>query len=178
MIFVGPLKQYKHPEVALQVLANLAPDFPNLHLDVIGWSRGGLHQYLFEQATQLGIRSRVTFHGPVSEKEKVELLQRAWVLLQPSEREGWSLAVIEAAACGTPAVATAVGGMRESVKNEVSGLLVPYGDKQALAEATKRVIADTDLRNRLSAEAIKWAQEFSWERYTKEVLDILTGACA
>ncbi len=177
IVFVGPIKTYKHPEVALKVVASLAPEFPSLKLDIVGWNRSGLMTWLMQLSRRLEIEDRVAFHGWVSEQEKVRLLQRAWLLLQPSEREGWSYSVMEAAACGTPAVATAVGGMRESVRNRVSGFLVRYGDKPALADATRRVLMDSDFRSRLSAGAIEWSQEFSWERYTREVLDVLRGAC-
>ena len=177
IIFVGPIKAYKHPETALKIIASLAREFPSIRLDVVGWDRNDLLRQLVQLAERLGIRGHVTFHGWVSEKEKVRLLQRAWLLVQPSEREGWSYVVMEAAACGTPAVATAVGGMRESVVNGVSGLLVPYGDRYALENAARSVIMDNDLRSLLSAGAIERSQEFSWERYTREVLDVLRTAC-
>jgi glycosyltransferase involved in cell wall biosynthesis len=176
MIFVGPIKGYKHPEVTLDILADLLPEFPELHLDVIGWSRGELSGYLVKRATRLGIVDRVTFHGWLPDEDKADLLREAWVLLQPSEREGWSLAVMEAAGCGTPAVATAVGGMRESVKHGVTGLLVPYGQAGAMSEAVRTILLDASYREALSTKAIKWAQEFSWERQTQETLSVLAGA--
>jgi len=178
LIFVGPIKTYKHPEVALRVVAALAPYFPDLQLDIVGWDRNGLSVELIRLAKRLGIGDRVEFHGWLPENEKVALLQRAWALLQPSEREGWSYAVMEAAACGTPAVATAVGGMRESVHHGFTGFLVPYGDERAFGQAVRRIIADDGLRRRLSAGALEWARQFSWERYAREVLDVLGGAAS
>jgi glycosyltransferase involved in cell wall biosynthesis len=175
MAFVGPIKTYKHPEVALDVLEGLLPEFPDLHLDVVGWDRGGLSESLIKKATRLGIQEHVTFRGWLSEEEKADLLRDAWVLLQPSEREGWSLVVMEAAACGTPAVATAVGGLRESVRHGVTGLLVPYRDKQAFVEAVRRVLGDGALRSLLSSGAIYWALQFSWERCSREVFSVLQG---
>ncbi len=178
MIFVGPIKAYKHPEIALHVVASLLGEFPSLRLDVVGWDRDGLSRHLVQLAKRLGLENHVEFHGWVSESKKARLLQRAWLLVQPSEREGWSYVVMEAAACGTPSVAMAVGGMRESVVNGVSGLLVPYGDTHALKAATKKILADSNLRARLIEGSVERAREFSWERYAREVLNVLRGACA
>lgn len=178
VIFVGPIKTYKHPETALLVVESLLRDLPSIHLDVVGWDRNSLSRQLVKVADRLGIRGHVTFHGRVSESEKVRLLQRAWLLIQPSEREGWSYAILEAAACGTPAVATSVGGMRESVRQGISGILVPYGDEDAMTWAVRRILCDTLLRKRLAQGARKWAGTFSWERYTREVLAVLRHACS
>src|SRR6267143_612875 len=175
MIFVGPIEGYKHPEMALNVLADILPDIPNLRLHVIGWDRAGLAQSLAKRATRLGVQQQVTFHGWIPDYLKAKLLQEAWVLLQPSEREGWSLAAMEAAACGTPAVATAVGGLQESVRHRETGLLVPYGNRRAISSAARAVLVDERLRKDLSVGAVQWASGFTWERYARETLAVLTG---
>ncbi len=176
MVFVGQIKSYKHPEVALDILAGLLPECPDLRLDFIGWTRGGLSEVLVKKAIRLGILKQLTFRGWLPPESTAELLREAWVLLQPSEREGWSLAVMEAAACGTPAVAAAVGGMRESVRDGVTGVLVPYGNTGAMVAAVRRVLATTDFRTRLGKGAIEWAQQFTWERYTQGILAVLKDA--
>ncbi len=176
MVFVGPIKGYKHPEAALKVLADLLLEFSSLRLDVVGWDRGGLSEFLVKRAAQLGVLEHVTFHGWLPEERKAKLLQQAWVLLQPSEREGWSLGVMEAAACGTPAVATAVGGMRESVRHGVTGLLVPFGDERAMVDATRAIFLDDSLKKALAVAAADWAMRFSWERFAREILSVLRKA--
>jgi glycosyltransferase involved in cell wall biosynthesis len=174
MVFLGPIKVYKHPEVALGVLAHLLPELPSLHLHVTGWDRGGLSRSLRNQAVRLGIEEHITFHGWLPDRNKAKLLQQAWILLQPSEREGWSLAVMEAAACGTPAVATAIGGMRESVRHGETGLLVPYGSLAAMSNAARALLLDERLRKTLSMGAVRWATQFTWERSAWKMLTVLS----
>jgi glycosyltransferase involved in cell wall biosynthesis len=71
---------------------------------------------------------------------------------------------MEAAACGTPTVASDSPGLRDSVRDGVTGLLAPHGDVAALAERLALVLADPDLRERLGAQARNFAEQFSWDR--------------
>ena len=68
------------------------------------------------------------FHGFVSEEEKLALLRRTWANLFPSPKEGWGITVMEAAACGTPSLASDSPGLRDSVRDGETGYLVPHGD--------------------------------------------------
>jgi glycosyltransferase involved in cell wall biosynthesis len=115
-------------------------------------------------ADRLGIADRVEFRGFVSESEKRELLRRAWAHVYTSPREGWGITNVEAAACGTPTVASDSPGLRESVIHQATGLLVPHGDTRALASAMASLAADAALRYRLGEGALRWAQRFSWDR--------------
>ena len=100
-------------------------------------------------------------------------MRRAWVLVNPSVREGWGLNVIEANALGTSGVAYDVAGLRDSVRNGETGLLVPDGDVEALANAIIKVLSDDGLRERLSRNAIKWAGSFSWDKTAEEFLKVI-----
>jgi glycosyltransferase involved in cell wall biosynthesis len=99
----------------------------------------------------------------VSEQDKRHLLERAWVLVQPSILEGFSLVVIEANATGTPAVAYDVPGLSTSIRNGETGVLVENGNIRALAEAVVTLIGDNELRNRLSKNALVYAKRFTWD---------------
>ena len=111
--------------------------------------------------------------GRVSEKEKINLYQKAWVFVNPSFIEGWGITTIEANACGTPVVASNVSGLRDSVHNPHSGLLVPYGDVDEFASNIKMLIENNDLREEMSKDAISWAKNFDWNESAREVINII-----
>lgn len=96
------LVPHKQIEDALAVVARLRTRIPGLHLDVIG--DGWWADNLKTNAADLGIADAVTFHGHVDERRKHELLAHAWVHVLPSRKEGWGLAVIEAAQHGVPTI--------------------------------------------------------------------------
>ena len=92
-------------------------------------------------ARSLDLGARVRFLGRVSEADKLLLLRRAWALTFASPKEGWGITNMEAAACGTPVVASNSPGIRESVHDGQTGFLVPHGDIAALTAALERLAA-------------------------------------
>src|SRR2546423_12079894 len=90
-------------------------------------------------ARSLDLGERVRFLGRISEAEKLGLLRRAWALVFASPKEGWGITNLEAAASGTPVVASNSPGIRESVRDGQTGYLVPHSDVQAMAEAMSRL---------------------------------------
>src|SRR5438445_482688 len=106
----------------------------------------------------------VRFLGFVSEEEKRRLLRRAWAVVFPSPKEGWGISNVEAAACGTPALASDSPGLRESVRHGETGYLVPHGDAPALAERMLALAADPGLVARLGRGGRAFAETLSWER--------------
>ena len=119
------------------------------------------------------LENHITFHGFIDDKEKVELFQESWVFVNPSIKEGWGLTVIEANACGTPAIAYDVPGLRESIKNEYNGILVKSNRIDDLSKAIKKVIENKDIRDGLSYNAISWSKNFNWDKATIEFLNVL-----
>jgi hypothetical protein len=101
---------------------------------------------------------------------------RRAALATASVKEGWGLTVLEAAACGTPAVATDAPGLRDSVRDGETGLLVPPDDPAALARALGRVLGDAALRERLGRAAVVWAARFEWGAVTREISQVLDAA--
>ena len=92
------------------------------------------------------------------------LFRRSWANLFPSPKEGWGITVVEAGACGTPSLASDSPGLRDSVRHELTGYLVPHGDAGALAERMLQLAADPALVERLGAEARRFAEAHSWDR--------------
>jgi glycosyltransferase involved in cell wall biosynthesis len=168
LLYLGRLKRYKRLEWLLDVVEGV----PGAVLDIAG---DGDHREEFEhEIAARGLRDRVRMHGHVDEATKLRLLQRAWVHVTASSAEGWSLTVMEAAACGTPTVAAAAGGMRESVVHERTGLLAD--DAVGLTDATWRLVADHALRERLAAAGLARARELTWDRCALATLQELEAA--
>jgi glycosyltransferase involved in cell wall biosynthesis len=165
LLYLGRLKRYKRVEVVLEAL-DAVPD-ATLHIAGDGDHREELEREIAER----GLSGRVVMHGFVSEEEKRRLLQRAWVNLTASAAEGWALSVMEAAACATPSVALGVGGLNESVVDGETGLLAET--PAAMAERTREVVRDAELRERLGQNALARAREFTWDRTARETLGIL-----
>jgi glycosyltransferase involved in cell wall biosynthesis len=117
----------------------------------------------------------VRFFGGLGDVERRRLLGRAWVLVNPSVREGWGLNVVEANALGTPCVAYDVAGLRDSVRDGVTGLLCESGDVGGLAERVLWVLGDEGLRVRLSRNALEYSRGFSWDKTAQQFMDVIRG---
>lgn len=166
ILYVGRLKRYKGIDVLLQAVGRLAAQGRGARLLIVG--RGDDRRRLERVAGRLGIRDRVRFLGYVDEAEKVRRLQGAWVAAYPSPKEGWGIANVEAAACGTPVVASDSPGLRESVRDGESGFLVAHNDVDAWSAALARLLDDPGLRTRLGEGGVRHAAGFSWDRAAEE----------
>lgn len=161
-LYLGRLKRYKGVDLLLRALALLRDRGVTARLTVAG--RGDQLEPLRRLSSQLGLEGAVEFAGFVTEDRKRELLRTAWANLFPSPKEGWGITNIEAAACGTPSIASDSPGLRESVVHERTGLLVPHGDVPLLAAAMERLASDRAEVERLGAGALAFAGEFGWDR--------------
>ncbi|MFI5234081.1 MAG: glycosyltransferase family 4 protein [Gemmatimonadales bacterium] len=161
-LFLGRLKRYKGVETALRALALARAERSDLRLEVVG--SGDDRPRLERLARDLGLGDAVRFHGRVSEGEKLHFLRSAWANVFPSPKEGWGITNVEAAACGTPSLASDSPGLRDSVRNGETGFLVPHGDAPALAERYLALAADPALVERLGRQARIFAEAHSWER--------------
>ncbi|HJQ00693.1 MAG TPA: glycosyltransferase family 4 protein [Jatrophihabitans sp.] len=156
---LGRLVPHKQVEHALRVLAELRPELPELRLDIIG--SGWWAEQLTGLAAELGISDQVVFHGHVSEHDRDALLDASWLMLAPSIKEGWGIAIMEAAARGVPTIAyAAAGGVTESVLDGETGLLV--ADYPELLEQTRRLLADHEARISMGKAARERAENFDW----------------
>jgi glycosyltransferase involved in cell wall biosynthesis len=159
VVVLSRLVPHKQIEDALDAVAVLRTRVPDLHLDVVGG--GWWHDRLVEHAQRLGIADAVTFHGHVDEATKHAVVQRCWVHLLPSRKEGWGLAVVEAAQHGVPTIGyRSSGGLVDSVVDGVTGLLVD--DRDDMVDRLEGLLSDRVLREELGAKAEARSREFSW----------------
>jgi glycosyltransferase involved in cell wall biosynthesis len=162
MLYLGRLRKYKRVDLPIRALARLRERGVAARMIVAG--RGDHEPELRKLVAELGLEQAVHFAGFVTETEKLELFRRSWVHVLTSPKEGWGISNLEAAACGTPTVASDSPGLRDSVRHGETGFLVPHGDIDALAEQIGRVLADPALRDRLAASARRVALYYAWDR--------------
>ncbi len=175
-LYVGRLRRYKGVEVAIDALALARRQGADLRLDIAG--TGPDRARLEQVARDRGVAGAVQFLGFVDEAAKLRLLRRTWANLFPSPKEGWGITIMEAAACGTPSIASDSPGLRDSVRHQETGVLVPHGDATALADQMTAFAADPALVHRLGQAARRHAEAHSWEaaaRATEEHLAALVG---
>jgi glycosyltransferase involved in cell wall biosynthesis len=164
------LVPHKQIEDALDAVALLRKRIPDVHLDVVG--SGWWHDRLTGYATQLGISDAVTFHGHVSDIAKHEVVQRAWVHVLPSRKEGWALAVLEAARHGVPTVGyRSSGGLTDSIIDGVTGVLVD--DHAELVERLDELLTDPQMREELGRKAQARSGEFCWSQSASAMRTVL-----
>jgi glycosyltransferase involved in cell wall biosynthesis len=165
-LYMGRLKRYKGIDLAIRALAVARQQLPDLTLDIAG--NGDARQELEALARELGLQDAVRFHGFVTEEEKIRLLRSTWANVFPSPKEGWGITVIEAAACGTPSIASDSPGLRDSVRHGQSGFLVPHGDVAALASRMTELAVDAGLVARLGQAGRRFAEQLTWEAAAAE----------
>lgn len=158
--YLGRLKKYKGVHLVIRAFA--AMNDADATLEIAG--AGDFRPQLEVLAKSLDLGARVRFLGRIDESEKLALLRRAWGLVFASPKEGWGITNLEAAACGTPVVASDSPGIRESVRDGSTGFLVRHGDTRAMADAMSRLASDASLVARLGVNARAFAETFTWER--------------
>jgi glycosyltransferase involved in cell wall biosynthesis len=175
VLVLSRLVPHKQIEDALDAVAQLLPSVPHLHLDVVG--DGWWKQRLTDHAQRLGIIERVTFHGHVDDAAKHWLIQRAWVHLLPSRKEGWGLAVIESAQHAVPTVGyRSSGGLADSIIDGVTGVLVD--GRAELVNRLDQLLTDPVLREQLGAKAQARSAEFSWQQSADAMHAVLESVVA
>lgn len=162
-----PHKQIDH---VIRALPALAEEFPGIRLRVMGdgWWAPELHRLTEE----LDLTDRVTFLGHVTDRQKFEELNRAWVHVLPSVKEGWGLSIVEAGRAGTPSVAYAsAGGVAEAILDGVTGLLAL--DEADLTVRIGQLLRDPLLREELGNKAFIRAGEFTWDAAAATAMAVL-----
>ena len=163
-VYLGRLKRYKGVDIVIRAFARVA--HPSARLAIAG--TGDYRRPLEALASSLDLAGRVEFLGFISEEEKLALLRRAWALAFASPKEGWGITNLEAAACRTPVVASNSPGLRESVRDGVTGYLVPHGDVGAMAAAMERLAASPALVAELGANGRRFAEGFTWDEAARQ----------
>ena len=159
IVYIGRLKKYKRIDHVIRAFKIIVEEKPNAKLIIVGG--GEQQQPLKNLAQDLNLFEKIEFKGHVSDAEKIDILQKSWASVATSVKEGFGISVLEAAACGVPGVVYDVPGLRESVKDCETGLLVTSGNMSLLADRILTLIDDETLRERLGKNALVYSKNFS-----------------
>ena len=176
LLFVGRIQPLKGAAVAVAALASVVRDHPDASLVVVGGPSGphGDEEVarVDELVDGLGLRGRVVFVPPRPHELLSTFYRAADVCLVPSRSESFGLVALEAAACGTPVVASDVGGLRSLVDHGRTGYLVEEPDPDAYAAWVRQILAEPLLAERLSTGSVLRARRYTWARAAHLLVDI------
>ena len=183
LTFVGRIQPHKGPDVLIRSVAEMVTHSPHLKaklaLVIMGGPSGaGLDELdkLKALAKFLKIEEITHFVDPVPRIELPDWYRASDLVCVPSYSESFGLVALEAQACGTPVVATAIGGLRTAVSDGISGSLVDGHDPRAWSAVISRLIAEPQRRLLLSMGAVEHASHFGWENTARKTLEVYDWA--
>jgi glycosyltransferase involved in cell wall biosynthesis len=169
---VGRLMPHKQMNLLIASLPEVLAEFPQLKIDIMG--TGTVEETLKSQAVDLGVDGAVSFHGKVSDETRDRLFAEAWLTVNPSAGEGWGLSVLEANACGIPAVAFRVPGLQDAVVDGETGWLVEKdGSLSSAITKALQTLSNPEQARGFRHRAIDWAGQFNWEWTTLRIEALL-----
>ena len=187
ILFVGRIEPLKGIDTLLRSIALIAPEMPcwqdELSVIIIGGAPGaGIEQVNAELArlerlrAELGIEELVTFLGAKDQDMLAYYYSAAELVVMPSHYESFGMVALEAMACGTPVVASKVGGLAFNVQDGHTGYLVPERNAEALAARIRPLLKDRDLRRQLGQNAVRWARRYGWSAVADQVTSLYEQA--
>jgi D-inositol-3-phosphate glycosyltransferase len=180
VLFVGRIQPIKGVDVAVEAMATIVDRHRDATLMVVGGPSGprGLAEMsaLRRRAVELGLAAKIRFVGPVPHGLVPDLYRAADVVMVPSRSESFGLVAAEAQACGTPVVATRIGGLTDVVDDGSTGFLIDGWDPEDHAEAVLRFLDDPELAAKMGASAVKWSRRFSWDATFRRYIELYKGA--
>lgn len=182
VLFVGRIEPLKGIDTLLRAMKQVAADCggcEGLTVAIIGGDASVPLEHMTEEMARLhqlradlGIEDLVTFLGKRDQDLLPYYYSAAELVVMPSHYESFGMVALEAMACGTPVIASRVGGLRFSVINGQTGLHVPVGDHEALAAAITKLLKNDSLRWQLSANSRAMAQNFGWPSIAQQLIGL------
>lgn len=174
-IFVSRLVKMKGIEDVIRAFFYIARELKDSRLWIVGSGEQGYVRELRDMVDAFGIKNKVKFWGKVDEEKKFKLLKESHILLHASVKEGWGLVVIEAASQGTPAIVYNVGGLRDSVKNGKTGVVIKENSPKEMSREALKLFHNKKRQKTFQELALKRVSDFTWEKSGKESLALISS---
>ena len=182
LLFVGRIQRLKGIDVLIRAAAALADDIRGIRVVVAGGSNDGSGAGPAEETQELrrlralvdelGLSRSVQFVGAVDQPRLPLYYQAADVTVMPSTYESFGLVAVESLACGTPVVASRVGGLATIVRDGENGALIPWRDPRLFADSIRAILTDDALSARLRRGALETARTYSWDGVAERTLAV------
>jgi glycosyltransferase involved in cell wall biosynthesis len=190
MLSLGAIRKMKKTLDQIKAFEQAKKEIPELKLKVAGDAKGNYGQKILKYIKRSSHKSDIEYLGKINQDKKIELLQKCHIITVTSVKEGWGIIVTEAASQGTPAIVYNVDGLRDSVKNNETGIIcdvnspenLSYKVIKLLSNSPREIASHPDwsgisqgkvLYKKLQHNAWKWSKEFSWDKTTEEFMKII-----
>lgn len=175
LVWLRAFEKTYNAGLAIDVLAVLAKEFPDLCLTMVGPDKDGTLEEVQARVAHFGLHDRVEFPGRVPKADVPQWLDRGDIFLNTTNVDNMPVSVIEAMASGVPVVSTAVGGVPYLIEHEKDGVLVPPADARAMADAVRRLLNDPDLTCGLARAARLKVELWDWNEILPQWEELLLG---
>lgn len=172
LIYVGRLKKSKRIHHIIKALFFVKQKIPDIKLYIMGSGDNKYNECLVKLTKKYDLQKNIDFLGYRNFEKRNELMGKAESILMASIREGWGLTITEANAMGTPAIGYNAPGLRDSIKNGLTGLL-SKDNPQALADKISEFLTNKNLKKKLTKNCLNDSHNYSWDKSAKESLNIL-----
>lgn len=172
-IFVSRVVKMKGVEDVIKAFAEITKFKKNSKLWIVGDGDGKYINTLKTLIEKRNIQNEVKFFGKVSEEKKLELMRRAHLLLHASIKEGWGLVTVEAASQGTPSVVYNVAGLRDSVLDNKTGIVIDINSPESMARNALSLLDDKAKYKKLQINGLKWAKSLNWDKAVSQSLNLI-----
>ncbi|MEK7502696.1 MAG: glycosyltransferase family 4 protein [Patescibacteria group bacterium] len=167
-IFVSRVVKMKGIDEVVRAFSYILEDLKDAKLWIVGDGDKKYVNELKETMKSYSISTKVKFFGKVDDNKKLELMQKAHLLLHASVKEGWGLVVIEAASQGTPSVVYNVSGLKDSVINGETGIVIAKNTPSEMGERAIELLNSKEKYVRFQKNGLEWAKSLTWEKATKQ----------
>jgi glycosyltransferase involved in cell wall biosynthesis len=174
-IFVSRVVKMKGVEDVIKAFSEIQKELNEAQLWIVGDVDKNYIKELKKIIDSYSLNSKIKFFGRTDENTKFELLKKAHLLLHASVKEGWGLVVIEAASQATPSIVYNVAGLRDSVKNGETGIVLKNNSPEEMAKQAVNLFKDKVKYEKLQKNALVWAKSLTWGRATKQSLRLINN---
>lgn len=174
-IWVRSFHEIYNPTLAVKVVAELAPQWPELKLTMVGPDKGdGSLQATQELAQELGVSDHIRFTGGVPKADIPGLLDVNDVFLNTTTIDNTPVSVLEAMACGLCVISTNVGGIPHLINDRINGMLVGSDDEHGMANSADQLLQNRELTSSLSENSRKYAEKMDWESILPQWIEVFS----